>query len=129
MAFDIGCEEPPLPDQEPHSWLRVLWHRLTVRFVLLLGILVFLTAVGIDSLQQALAVDMSAELPNVSELSSLASSDIAAATSNSQVQAVKSTYLNFNDETARRLKHSDLVSSSMTRSRLTHSYLFTNRLP
>lgn len=128
MTFDHGSEEPPSITQNASSWLKTLWHRLTVRFVLLLGILVFLTAVGFDSLQQASAADMPIErLSLTTHLSPSTEANHSPRVTTQQRMAPK-TYRDFDAQTANRLGHSDLTSASMTRSRLTSSHLFTGRL-
>ena len=125
MAFDFGSEEPSLTPPPP-TRLQQLWHRVTVRLVLLLGIVVFFAAVGIDSLQQASAADMPTDQLRVVTMT--ASPERPSAGVTPQAEVSPSSYLDFDVETARRLGHSDLTSASMTRSRLTSAHFFTSRL-
>lgn len=128
MTFDNGSEEPPSITQSSYYRLKRLWHRLTVRFVLLLGIVVFLTAVGVDSLQQASAADMSTERLKMVTAGSSPALDQQSSHEPKQRQVPQKSYLDFDAQTATRLSHSDLTGASMTRSRLTSSHLFTNRV-
>lgn len=127
MTFDHSSEEPPSINHPSNSWWKTLWHRLTVRFVLLLGIVVFVTVVGFDSLQQASAADMPRErLSPVTSASPTALSDRPPHAKTQPQQMSDKSYLTFDASTASRLSHSDLTSASMTRSRLTSSHLFTS---
>ncbi|RZM75397.1 hypothetical protein [Leptolyngbya iicbica] len=99
-----------------------LWQRLSMRLLLLLGIVVFGAAVGVDSLQQAIAADMTVDAiaPNlVSPMVGENHPDGSA--------SLAGTYLEFDAETAQRLQRSDLLSSRLTRSRLTSAHLFASR--
>lgn len=127
MTFDYSSEEPPSINGHLNSWLKTLWHRLTVRFVLLLGIVVFVTVVGFDSLQQASAADMPKErLSLVTAALPSALDERAPHAETQHQQRPEKSYLTFDATTASRLSHSDLTSASMTRSRLTSSHLFTS---
>jgi hypothetical protein len=126
MTFDPSSEEPPSIKPSTHSQLQALWHRFTVRFVLLLGIVVFLTAVGFDSLQQASAADLPTERLGLAATAPRLALVSRSARSNAQrSQKPQKSYLSFDAATANRLSHSDLTSASMTRSRLTSSHLLT----
>jgi len=130
MPFDHSSEEPPSINRPLNSWLKTLWHRLTVRFVLVLGIVVFVTVVGFDSLQQASAADMPREHWSlVNAASPTALSDRAPHAKTQHQQMPEKSYLTFDASTAKRLSHSGLTSASMTRGRLTSSHLFTSGPP
>ena len=106
--------------------LRAIWHRLTVRFVLLLGVIIFLTAVGIDSFHhQASAADMGFTGVPVSTMPALKVTQNGLSAEPSATTA--DTYLEFDSETAERLGHSHLTSASLTRSRLTSAHLFPQK--
>jgi len=128
MSVDIEPEEPLMGLSLSGRWLRVLWHRLTVRFVLVIGVLIFLTVVSIDSSrQQASAADMPAVgQPTPTPLSLTAESPQTI--SHKPVSVPARTYLEFDPKTAARLSHSDLTSASMTRSRLTSAHFFTQKV-
>jgi hypothetical protein len=125
MAFDNGSEEPPTMTQKSDSWLQTLGHRLTVRLVLLLGVVVFLTAVGIDSLQQASAADMPNPHPTPVTIDAAIMTRRPQTSQVAPHQGVQKSYWEFDREIANRLEHSDLTRASLTRSRLTSSHLFT----
>ena len=108
-------------------WLQALWRRLTVSFVLLLGVAVFLTAVGIDSLQQASAADMSSPTAPSGELSRAVNSSSMIEVSGTNQPTTAGSYLEYDLETANRLRHRVLTSASLTGSRLTSSHLFTQQ--
>lgn len=108
----------------PNLWLRALWRRLTVSFVLLLGMAVFMTAVGIDSRQQASAADMSSATEPSREFVRTVNSNSVAAVLVSHPPSVAGSYREYDAETANRLRHGALTSASLTASRLTKSHLF-----
>lgn len=129
MVTSTDAEDIPSNTPGMSNWLGMIWRRLSVRLLLLLGVVVFLTAVGIDSFQQASAADMSgqknAASGNVSPVlvapwSEIEHSDTAV--------DITGTYLQFDAETASRLQRSDLLGPHLTRSRLTSSHLFTHSL-
>ncbi|MDB9528857.1 hypothetical protein PN498_22885 [Oscillatoria sp. CS-180] len=123
MSFGIGSKNDIVESPNQHDGWVALWHRLTLRLVLVLGVVVFLTAVGIDSLHQAAAADM----PKVSiEGNPVPSAKTVNPSSAANIkQTSRASYLTFDAETAHKLGHSDLTSASLTRSRLTSSHLFT----
>ena len=128
----VDHDEPFTHKREAQNWLAALSHRLTVRIALLIGVIVFVATVGIDSSQhQASAADMG--ITRVSASPAL-STPKASPPKSAPHQAVSgetnsaATYLEFNAETAARLSRSDLTSASLTRSRLTSSHLFTHRI-
>lgn len=130
MQFDSQPEEP---SQFAASWFTQLRKRLALRFILLVGLAVFLTAVGFDSLHQASAADMTINRTESNAVMASMDSRIGLESqppepSTATVTATPSSYLSFDAETATRLSHSDLTSASMTRSRLTSSHLFP-RIP
>lgn len=129
MQFD---RQPKEPSQFAAPWFAQLRKRLALRFILLVGLAVFLTAVGFDSLHQASAADITINQmePNATTASTASRIGLKAPQSESVTAAATtaSSYLSFNAETATRLSHSDLTSASMTRSRLTSSHLFP-RIP
>lgn len=110
---------------------RKLGRRLSAPLVLLLGLLVFLTAVGIDSLQQAAAADLPRQ--PLATLQSAPRPTPPRLVATSQLPAVAKeatgTYLEFDEATAQRLGHSDLLGSHLTRSRLTSSHLLLRNTP
>ncbi len=104
---------------------QVIWQRLSVRLLLFLGILVFFTAVGVDSLQQAMAADMAIEAIAPVTSSSMNSFHLELENDHAIESADRAgTYLEFDPETSQRLRHSDLLSSQLIRSRLTSAHLF-----
>ena len=109
---------------QPSLWLRPLWRRLTVSFVFMLGVAVFMTAVGIDSRQQASAADMSSATGPSQELVRTVNSSSVTATLVSHPPSVVGSYREYDAETANRLRHGALTSASLTASRLTKSHLF-----
>lgn len=126
MSMEIEPEEPLTVPRVAQISTQSLWHRLAVRFVLLLGFVVFLTTVSIDSFQhQASAADMPSSPVQVN-LMSVDSTPIPSSVP--QVGTRDRTYRTFNSETAERLGHSDLTSASLTRNRLTSAHLFTRPL-
>lgn len=129
MIFeDAEVEDIPSPASKEATWLRVLWRRLSVRLLLFLGVLVFFTAVGIDSLQQASAADMSGQSNSAWEaVPALVSSSTEMNLPESPIN-LSGTYLEFNAERAERLQRSHLLSSHLTRHHLTGSHLFTHSL-
>ena len=105
-------------------WPRI-WQRFSVPLLLVLGIVVFCAAVGVDSLQQAVAADMVVDAIAPTNISSLkAVSPVAASDRSDRAVNYPGTYLEFNTETAQRLQHSDLLGPQLTRSRLTRAHLF-----
>jgi len=124
MIEGIDAEDLPLtaPGQSP--WRRQLWRRLSLPLVLLLGLFVFLTAVGIDSLQQAAAADMSGQSLHTAQAAAASPRWSARQVTPAQpAPNLAGTYLEFSETTAKRLSHSDFVGSQLTRSRLTSSHL------
>ncbi|MBF2077235.1 MAG: hypothetical protein IGR76_01615 [Synechococcales cyanobacterium T60_A2020_003] len=120
MSFD--CED--LVNTPPTSmpWMGGLGKAVRWRVALLVGIVIFAIAVGIDSFQhQASAAGMSAD--GVAEMSlttaKIERQSFATPTSS------RHTYLEYDPNTAERLSHSDLTSAMMTRSRLTSAHFFT----
>ena len=104
-----------------------IWQRFSVRLLLVLGILVFFAAVGVDSLQQAMAADMtmSAIAPGTSSPMNSLQLELESDLVHESVDRA-GTYLEFDPKTSQRLRHSDLLSSQLTRSRLTSAHLFPN---
>lgn len=127
MAMDDN-EEPLIGMRDAQNLIKALWQRFAVRFVLLLGVVAFIVAVGIDSFQhQASAAAIRSTTLEISAFSSAPSSlpdELSLVT-----EASEDTYLEFDVKTAERLGHSDMVGASLTRSRLTHAHLFTRRVP
>jgi hypothetical protein len=128
MITGSETEEMPQVKQARPIWFKVLGRRLSVTLMMLLGLLVFCTAVGIDSLQQAAAADMPAQslapLRTTAPVAPLRSSPLShPRQSISKSINFTGTYLEFDEATAQRLSHSDLVGSQLTRSRLTSSHL------
>lgn len=123
MTEGSEAEEMPQMARVRPSWLKVVIRRLSVPLMLLLGLFVFFTAVGFDSLQQAAAADMPGQqiAPLQTALAS-PSQPSPAANANAAIE-VAGTYLEFDEATAQRLSHSDLIGSHLTRSRLTSSHL------
>jgi hypothetical protein len=105
-------------------WPRI-WQRLSVRLLLVLGIVVFCAAVSVDSLQQAVAADMAVDaIAPTNPAAVNAVSPVAASDRSDRAVDDTGTYLEFNTETAQRLQHSDLLGPQLTRSRLTRAHLF-----
>lgn len=111
----------------PSDWLKALWRRLTFGFVLLLGVAVFLTAVGIDSLQQASAADMSSATDPSRELPFAVNLSSSPEMSGANQPSTTGSYLEYDAATANRLRHRVLTSASLTESRLTSSHLFAQQ--
>lgn len=116
------------------SWVEKLCRRLTKRFWIVVAAFVLLTVVSIDSFQStASAADMGTSKLEVTTLPMFPGTSQAEALPQLAVPAEdarspQDTYLEFNSETAARLRRSDLTSASMTRSRLTSAHLFTQRM-
>ncbi len=122
MPFEGDVDETNFAARSPQSWLQTLWHRVTLRLALVIGLAVFITAVAIDSFHhQASAADMTAITALESVATELASPAAAAA-------ATPETYLTYNPQRAERLGHSALTGASLTRCRLTTAHLFTQAL-
>ncbi len=123
MTNDKGTESisSNLPSQ--FSWLKVVWHRFSVRLLLVLGVMIFFTVVAVDSLQPATAADMTGQASPLRDAAVTSSSSVVELESADAPLDVSGTYLEFNTETAHRLQHSDLLSPQLTRSRLTRAHL------
>ena len=127
MIFGNGSKESSSIAQRAYFWFRAIWQRLSVRFVLLLGLLVFLTAVGVDSLQEASAADLSTEYLGWGTAPASAVSESNSLKAKSLRRLSQKSYLEFDAAIADRLGHSDLTCASITRNRLTRAHLFTPR--
>ena len=124
MMQGPDAEEKPSPELARPGWLKRLGRRLSVPLALLLSLLVFLTAVGIDSLQQAAAADMTRQSTAFLQANIQQAAAQSAFVPNANRGAdVTGTYLEFDETTASRLGRSDLIGSQLTRSRLTRSHL------
>ena len=134
----VDNEESSINMRGLTNFLSVLQQRFAVRLVLLLGIIVFVTAVSIDSFQhQAVAADIRTSTSELSTfpLSQKFSPDGLTTVSSGSDRKhsgaadtypfTEETYLDFDAKTAERLGHSDMLGASLTRSRLTHAHLFT----
>ncbi|MEL6382627.1 MAG: hypothetical protein AAFQ89_09155 [Cyanobacteria bacterium J06626_18] len=116
------------------SWVEKLHRRLTTQFWIVMAVFVLLTVVSIDSFQNtASAADMGTSTLEVKTLSMFPGTPQVEALPQlaahaEDARSSKDTYLEFNSETAARLRRSDLTSASMTRSRLTSAHLFTQRM-
>ncbi|NER78646.1 MAG: hypothetical protein F6K42_03530 [Leptolyngbya sp. SIO1D8] len=127
MAIELDVEGSSADPESSLHWLMALWRRLTLRLVLLLGVLVFLVVVSIDSLHQASAADMgivSLQTATASPTDKSAQMDKKAKSR----MAERPSYLEFDAEIAERLRHSDLIGASLTRSRLAGAHLLTQRV-
>ncbi|MGF1460785.1 MAG: hypothetical protein ACFBSG_17370 [Leptolyngbyaceae cyanobacterium] len=90
---------------------------------MLIGLLLFAIAVSLDSLQQAAAADLLSPAALESEMiSQPALSETVPRLS----ELPAGTYLEFDAQTASRLRRSDLLGAHMTRSRLTSAHLFAS---
>ena len=108
------------------SWLKRGWQLLSVRLLLVLGVVIFGVVVAIDSLQLATAADMVGPDPVPSRNAFVARQLPAPALENSEAALdFSATYLEFDVETAHRLQHSGLLRPQLTRSRLARAHLFT----
>lgn len=104
--------------------------RIGMSLMLLIGGALFLTAVAFDSLHQASAADMSPPVPIASRAQGVFTVKVPSR-SVSKAASVAShpdSYLDFNSETAERLRQSDLLAPQLTRPRLTSAHLFTQSL-
>ena len=129
MAVDVDAKDSVAEEAQPLSRLSRLWHHISVRLILLLGIVVFLTVVSIDSLQQASAAAMHTSETDLIEMSVMSRPSVQKASSGITLPLTVSeaTYLDFDAEVAQRLRYSDLTRARLTRSRLTSAYLFPQR--
>lgn len=130
MSLDIDTEDPVSQAANFSSRLEALLNRLSVRTVVLIGIVLFFAAVSVDSLQQALAADMGNKPLRAIALS--ANVETATAEAGSPASLVgrdyPESYLTFDAGTASRLSRSDLTSAHLTRSRLTSAHFFTRQV-
>ncbi|MGD1929185.1 MAG: hypothetical protein ACFB12_09750 [Leptolyngbyaceae cyanobacterium] len=127
MRHHQNSAEVAIGTAQPSLWLRSLWRRLTVSLMLLLGVAVFMTAVGIDSRQQAAAADISSATGPSREFVRTVNSNSVTAAVVSRPSSVAGSYREYDAETANRLRHGALTSASLTASRLTRSHLFTQQ--
>jgi len=122
MIEGIDAEDVPstAPSQSPRR--SQLSRQLSLPLVMLLGLFVFFTAVSVDSLQQASAADMSSQAMTTVQTPASSATGFSSRVAPSHA-TVAGTYLEFNEATAHRLSHSDLVGSHLTRSRLASAHL------
>lgn len=128
MAFGIGSENSS--NIQSYSLLALLWRRVTVRLALVIGAVLFLSVVAIDSFHQAVAADMSHPVSERFQISAMAveqqlSMEIEG---HGAIAQPPETTWEFDAQVAHRLRHSDLTRASLTRSHLTRSHLFAPHL-
>jgi hypothetical protein len=129
MQFDNPSEALPLCERFLSHCFEGLGQRLALRFVLVVGLVIFLAVVGIDSWHQASAADMTAAPHDVT--ATMESGPRQANVSGHQLDtlAIRADLApsdwRFNVATAERLGHPDLTSARLTRSRLTTAHLFS----
>lgn len=128
MAFGIGSENSS--NIQSYPLLTLLWRRVTVRLALVIGIVLFLTAVAIDSFHQAAAADMSPSVSDAFQMTTVVVEQPLprGIEGHGAIAQPPETTWEFDAQVAHRLRHSDLTRASLTRSHLTRSHLFAPHL-
>ncbi|MGF1524171.1 MAG: hypothetical protein ACFBSF_17770 [Leptolyngbyaceae cyanobacterium] len=134
MTFEMNDTRAKSADtKELQRWAEALQRYLTTRLLIVMAVLVLFTVVSVDSFQNtASAADISTSEVEASVLSvfstELQAETLPQPTVREEDHPSDNTYLEFDSETAARLRRSGLTSASMTRSRLTDAHLFTRRM-
>lgn len=111
------AEDLPSWRQRLTDWGYALFQVIDIRLAIVIGITVFLLAVGVDSSgNPASAADYApseaTDFPLAAEGVSTAKTEYA------------TTYLDYDPQTASRLRHSEVTSAALTTSRLTRAHFF-----
>ena len=127
MTTKANVEDFSRRGRRTYRLLASLWHYLTFRFLLVLGIVVFLMTVSLDALHNpASAAAISSPELETSALTMI--SPPRQMQEPATPQTLQNTYLAFDPETSEPLSRSRLTSASFISSRLTRAHLFTEQI-